>query len=69
MGKFPDHGADIETVIDAVDKAMYRSKLVHGRGGILHVDGEETPNNTPSTGPRIEPDSPAPDQPPKSNLA
>jgi diguanylate cyclase (GGDEF)-like protein len=69
MGKFPDHGADIETVIDAVDKAMYRSKLVHGRGGILHVDGEETPNNTASSGPRMDPDSPAPDLPPKSNLA
>jgi diguanylate cyclase (GGDEF)-like protein len=39
MGKYPDHGVDLETVIASVDKAMYRSKLVHGRGGILHVDG------------------------------
>jgi diguanylate cyclase (GGDEF)-like protein len=39
MGRYPDHGADLEEVIAAVDKAMYRSKLVHGRGGILHVDG------------------------------
>jgi diguanylate cyclase (GGDEF)-like protein len=39
MGRYPDHGADVEAVIAAVDKAMYRSKLQHGRGGILHVDG------------------------------
>jgi diguanylate cyclase (GGDEF)-like protein len=39
MGRYPDHGADIEAVIAAVDQAMYRSKLQHGRGGILHVDG------------------------------
>jgi diguanylate cyclase (GGDEF)-like protein len=39
MGKYPDHGADLEAVIAAVDKAMYRSKVLHGRGGILHVDG------------------------------
>lgn len=38
MGTYPDHGEDLQTVIAAVDKAMYRSKLVHGRGGILHVD-------------------------------
>jgi diguanylate cyclase (GGDEF)-like protein len=41
MGKFPDHGADLESVIASVDKAMYRSKEVHGRGGILHVDGAQ----------------------------
>ncbi|MBI5785947.1 MAG: GGDEF domain-containing protein [Rhodocyclales bacterium] len=39
MGRYPDHGADVEAVIAAVDQAMYRSKLLHGRGGILHVDG------------------------------
>ena len=39
LGKYPDHGADLEAVIAAVDKAMYRSKVMHGRGGILHVDG------------------------------
>jgi diguanylate cyclase (GGDEF)-like protein len=39
MGKFPDHGLDLESVIDCVDKAMYRSKSEHGGGGILHVDG------------------------------
>lgn len=38
MGRYPDHGADVEAVIAAVDQAMYRSKLQHGRGGILHVD-------------------------------
>lgn len=38
IGKYPDHGADLESVIASVDKAMYRSKVVHGRGGILHVD-------------------------------
>jgi diguanylate cyclase (GGDEF)-like protein len=41
MGRYPDHGADLEEVIAAVDKAMYRSKVLHGRGGILHVDGFE----------------------------
>jgi diguanylate cyclase (GGDEF)-like protein len=41
LGRYPDHGADLETVIASVDKAMYRSKLLHGRGGILHVDGPE----------------------------
>jgi diguanylate cyclase (GGDEF)-like protein len=39
MGRYPDHGSDVEEVIAAVDQAMYRSKSVHGRGGILHVDG------------------------------
>jgi diguanylate cyclase (GGDEF)-like protein len=39
LGKYPDHGADLESVIASVDKAMYRSKLTHGRGGILHVGG------------------------------
>lgn len=38
MGRYPDHGADVEAVIAAVDQAMYRSKLQHGRGGILHVE-------------------------------
>ncbi len=41
MGRYPDHGADLEEVIAVVDKAMYRSKVLHGRGGILHVDGVE----------------------------
>ena len=39
MGNYPDHGADLASVVAAVDQAMYHSKLVHGRGGILHVDG------------------------------
>lgn len=38
LGAYPDHGGDLETVIACVDRAMYRSKSVHGRGGILHVD-------------------------------
>lgn len=41
MGRYPDHGADVEAVIAAVDRAMYRSKLQYGRGGILHVEGTE----------------------------
>lgn len=40
MGRYPDDGPDLESVIAAVDKAMYRSKLRHGRGGILHVDDD-----------------------------
>lgn len=43
MGNYPDHGADLASVVSAVDKAMYHSKLVHGRGGILHVDGIDRP--------------------------
>jgi diguanylate cyclase (GGDEF)-like protein len=43
LGKFPDHGADIEAVIASVDKAMYRAKIANGCGGILHVDGEQVP--------------------------
>lgn len=42
LGRYPDHGDDLESVIASVDKAMYRSKVLHGRGGILHVDGTET---------------------------
>jgi diguanylate cyclase (GGDEF)-like protein len=50
MGKYPDHGIDLETVIDCVDKAMYRSKTKHGRGGILHVDGCELDSSETTTG-------------------
>jgi diguanylate cyclase (GGDEF)-like protein len=39
MGKYPDHGDDLESVVKCVDKAMYHSKITHGGGGILHVDG------------------------------
>jgi GGDEF domain-containing protein len=41
MGKYPDHGRDLETVLDCVDKAMYRSKSEQGRGGILHAESTE----------------------------
>jgi diguanylate cyclase (GGDEF)-like protein len=41
MGNYPDHGSDLAAVIEAVDKAMYQSKQLHGGGGILHVDGAE----------------------------
>jgi diguanylate cyclase (GGDEF)-like protein len=41
MGKYPDHGHDLESVVKCVDKAMYHSKTKHGGGGILHVDGCE----------------------------
>ncbi|MBT2969331.1 MAG: hypothetical protein B6D72_11425 [gamma proteobacterium symbiont of Ctena orbiculata] len=41
LGKYPDHGLDLESVITSVDKAMYRSKLEHGGGAILHVDSGE----------------------------
>jgi diguanylate cyclase (GGDEF)-like protein len=41
MGKYPDHGQDLESVVKCVDKAMYHSKMTHGGGGILHVDGCE----------------------------
>jgi diguanylate cyclase (GGDEF)-like protein len=38
VGNFPEHGRDLESVIASVDKAMYRSKSEHGRGGILHAE-------------------------------
>ena len=38
VGNYPEHGATLEAVITSVDKAMYRSKAMHGGGGILHVD-------------------------------
>jgi diguanylate cyclase (GGDEF)-like protein len=41
MGKYPDHGHDLESVIKCVDKAMYHIKVKHGGGGILHVDSCE----------------------------
>ncbi|MES9990329.1 MAG: diguanylate cyclase [Candidatus Thiodiazotropha sp.] len=41
LGKYPEHGIDLESVISCVDKAMYRSKLEHGGGAILHVEGSE----------------------------
>lgn len=51
IGRYPDHGADLESVIASVDKAMYRSKAVHGRGGILHVhDVDESVEAAAETG-------------------
>jgi diguanylate cyclase (GGDEF)-like protein len=41
LGKYPDHGHDLESVVKCVDKAMYHSKMKHGGGGVLHVDGYE----------------------------
>ena len=37
LGQFPDHGADLKTVIERVDQAMYQCKLARGGGGILQV--------------------------------
>lgn len=38
LGSYPSHGRDLQSVIASVDKAMYRSKNVHGGGGILHAE-------------------------------
>lgn len=38
LGSYPAHGRDLQSVIASVDKAMYRSKNVHGGGGILHAE-------------------------------
>lgn len=38
LGSYPAHGCDLQSVIASVDKAMYRSKNVHGGGGILHAE-------------------------------
>lgn len=38
LGSYPVHGRDLQSVIASVDKAMYRSKNVHGGGGILHAE-------------------------------
>ena len=43
IGHYPSHGADLESVIASVDKAMYRSKVEHGGGGILHVCCDPVP--------------------------
>lgn len=48
MGRVPDHGTELEEVIATVDQAMYRSRLVHGRGGILHVDAAQGEAGTAS---------------------
>lgn len=50
MGNFPEHGTNLEDIVAAVDKAMYRSKALHGGGGILHVDGiaDMTAQSAPS---------------------
>jgi diguanylate cyclase (GGDEF)-like protein len=45
LGQYPDHGADLKTVIERVDQAMYRSKLARGGGGILQV-GQAMPAGT-----------------------
>jgi diguanylate cyclase (GGDEF)-like protein len=37
LGHYPSHGDNLQTVIERVDQAMYRSKQSHGRGGILQV--------------------------------
>ncbi len=50
MGKYPDHGHDLESVVKSVDQAMYRSKIEHGGGGILHVDGSEFETAGPASG-------------------
>lgn len=38
LGQYPQHGANLQAVIERVDQAMYRSKQARGRGGILKVD-------------------------------
>ena len=43
IGHYPSHGSDLESVIASVDKAMYRSKVEHGGGGILHVCCDPVP--------------------------
>jgi diguanylate cyclase (GGDEF)-like protein len=42
LGQYPDHGADLKSVIERVDQAMYRGKLARGGGGILQV-GQAVP--------------------------
>lgn len=39
IGQAPEHGADLETVLKAVDAAMYQGKTMGGRGGIRRADG------------------------------
>jgi diguanylate cyclase (GGDEF)-like protein len=49
MGNYPDHGDDLESVVKCVDKAMYHSKMKHGGGGILDVDGCELDTAKPTS--------------------
>jgi len=43
VGRYPEHGSDLETVVASVDKAMYRCKAELGGGGILHVSCDSVP--------------------------
>ena len=43
VGRYPEHGSDLETVVASVDKAMYRCKAELGGGGILHVSCDSAP--------------------------
>lgn len=38
VGEAPRHGSDLRSVLENVDKAMYRSKAAGESGGIQHVD-------------------------------
>ncbi len=38
LGQSPDHGNDLKSVIERVDRAMYQCKLADGRGGIRLVE-------------------------------
>ena len=38
LGQAPQHGHDLDSVLERVDSAMYRCKLSFGKGGIQLVD-------------------------------
>lgn len=43
LGQYPDHGADLKSVIERVDQAMYRGKLARGGGGGILQVGQAMP--------------------------
>lgn len=43
IGEAPRHGADLNSVLQSVDKAMYRGKLKSAHGGIQYVDEGDYP--------------------------
>ena len=38
LGQAPQHGHDLDSVLEQVDSAMYRGKLSFGKGGIQLVE-------------------------------
>ena len=42
-GEAPTHGATLDAVLEAVDQALYQSKLKHGAGGVMRASDLQAP--------------------------